>query len=114
MYSKYRSKKTEVDGILFDSKIESKHYLKLKELEKQGKIKDLELQPCFELQPKFKKNGKTYRKIEYKADFRYFDIELDKIVIEDVKGLETSEFKLKHKMFEYKYPELELEIVKKW
>ena len=32
---------------------------------------ELELQKVFELQEGFKKNGKTYRKIEYIADFMY-------------------------------------------
>lgn len=113
MRSKYHAKKTEIDGIIFDSKLESKHYLRLKELEKQGKIKDLELQPCFLLQPTFKKNGKTYRKIQYIADFKFIDAETGKVVIQDTKGIETSDFKLKHKMFEFQYQDLELEIIKK-
>ena len=36
-----------------------------------SEISDLELQPRFLLQESFKKNGKTYRKIEYVADFAY-------------------------------------------
>ena len=35
-----------------------------------------------------------------------------KIIIEDTKGHETEVFKLKHKMFEYKYPEYQLKIIK--
>lgn len=77
-----------------------------------GEIKDLELQPRFELQPSFKKNNKTYRKTEYIADFKYFDTKSNKLVVEDVKGIETEVFKIKRKLFEYKYPELELKIIK--
>lgn len=105
---KYRNKKTIIDGIEFDSKLEGKRYIQLKYLEKANLIKDLELQPEFELQPSFKKNGKTYRKITYKADFKYFDTELGKLVIEDTKGFKTRDYMLKKKMFEYKYQDLEL------
>lgn len=108
--SKYRNKKTQIGMYVFDSIAESKRYKELALLEKAGQIKGLELQPKFLLQEGFKKNGKTYRKIEYIADFMY--IENGKVIIEDVKGMETDVFKLKRKMFEYKYPEFELRIVK--
>ena len=108
--SKYRNKKTQIGMYVFDSIAESKRYKELALLEKAGQIKGLELQPKFLLQEGFKKNGKTYRKIEYIADFMY--IENGKVIIEDVKGIETDVFKLKRKMFEYKYPEFELRIVK--
>lgn len=106
--SKYHSKKVIVNGIEFDSKKEAKRYSELKLLEKAGEIVDLELQKVFELQPSFKKNGKTYRKITYKADFCYFDKRLNKYIVEDVKGFKTEVYKLKKKIFEYKYQELEL------
>ena len=97
---KYRNKKTQIGMYVFDSIAESKRYKELALLEKAGQIKGLELQPKFLLQEGFKKNGKTYRKIEYIADFMY--IENGKVIIEDVKGMETDVFKLKRKMFEYK------------
>jgi hypothetical protein len=108
--SKYRNKKAQIGMYVFDSIAESKRYKELALLEKAGQIKGLELQPKFLLQEGFKKNGKTYRKIEYIADFMY--IENGKVIIEDVKGMETDVFKLKRKMFEYKYPGFELRIVK--
>ena len=108
--SKYFNKKVVIDGHKFDSIAESRRYKELKLLEKAGKIKNLELQPKFLLQDKFKKDGKTFRKIEYVADFGY--IEQEKKVIEDVKGKETEVFKIKRKMFEYRYPELIFKIIK--
>lgn len=84
---KYYNKKTIIDGIVFASKLEAKRYTELKLLEKQGIIKDLELQPSYDLMPSFKKDNKTYRKSTYKADFSYFDIENDKTIVEDTKGL---------------------------
>ena len=108
--NKYKNKKVVIDGIEFDSKAEGNRYCELKLLEKANKINNLELQPCFVLQKPFKKNGKTYRAITYIADFKYE--ENRKIIIEDVKGMETKEFKIKRKLFEYKFPEYELKIIK--
>ena len=112
MYNKYSNKKVILDDIKFDSKREGNRYMELKILEKAGLIKEFELQKTFELQPSFKKNGKTYRKITYKADFYYFDNHLGRYVVEDVKGFKTDVYSLKKKMFEYKYPDLELLEVK--
>lgn len=102
--SKYRAKKTVIDGIKFDSRKEAKRYTELKLLERNGDIEKLTLQPRFLLQEGFRKNGKAYRKIEYVADFMY---EQDgKLIIEDVKGIKTDVYKLKQKLFEKKYQDL--------
>lgn len=108
--SKYGNKKVIIDGFEFDSKKEGLRYKELSLLQRAGQIENLELQPKFLLQENFKKNGKTYRKIEYIADFQYK--EKDNIIIEDVKGKETEVFKLKRKLFEYKYPHLTIKIIK--
>lgn len=105
--AKYHNSKTIIDGIKFASKKESKRYQELKLLEKNGDITELELQPRFTLQPKYRKNGKTIRKIEYVADFSYRD-KKGKHIVEDVKGIKTEVYKLKKKIFEYKYPTLEI------
>lgn len=97
--NKYYNKKTTIDGITFDSKIEAKRYKELKLMEQAGLIKDLVLQPQYELLKGFKRRGKTYRKVTYIADFAYFDNEKNRKVIEDVKGFETKDFKLKLKYF---------------
>lgn len=109
--SKYRNRKTTIDGITFDSKAEARRYAELKLLEKVEEIRDLELQPRFRLVDGFKKNGKVFRPIDYIADFKYVDRE-GKTIVEDVKGKETEVFKIKQKLFEMKYPGLELKIVK--
>lgn len=102
-YSKYNAKKTVVDDIEFDSMKEAERYRELKLLEKGKEIRNLVLQPRFLLQEKFKdKQGKTHRKIEYVADFLYIDKD-DKAIVEDVKGMITAVYKLKKKMFLYKY-----------
>lgn len=114
MYRKYHNTKTVADGIKFDSKLEAERYAQLKILERAGVIRELELQPSFELLPSFKKNGKTWRKTVYKADFRYILAEGDRIIIEDVKGstaVITDVFRLKQKLFEYKNPDYTISIV---
>ena len=114
MYRKYHNTKTVADGIKFDSKLEAERYAQLKMMERAGAIRDLELQPEYELIPSFKKGGKTWRKTVYKADFRYILAEDDRIIIEDVKGstaVITDVFRLKQKLFEYRYPELTIKIV---
>lgn len=114
MYRKYHNTKTVADGIKFDSKLEAERYAQLKILERAGVIKGLELQPSFELLPSFRKNGKTWRKTVYKADFRYILCKDDRIIIEDVKGstaVITDVFRLKQKLFEYKYPDYTISII---
>lgn len=111
---KYHNTKIQVDGIMFDSKLEAERYGQLKMMERAGVIRDLELQPEYELIPSFKKNGKTWRRTVYKADFRYILCEDDRIIIEDVKGstaVITDVFRLKQKLFEYQYPGLTIKIV---
>lgn len=103
MVAKYHNKKVKYDGYTFDSIREKNYYIKLKLLEKAGKIKELELQKEFELQPSFKLNNKTSRKITYRADFTYKTTEDDKLHVIDVKGYRTDVYRLKKKLFEYKY-----------
>lgn len=105
--NKYYNKKITIDGIEFDSKKEGNYYLKLKMLEKAGKIKDLRLQVKYELLPNFKFNNKTIRSINYIADFVYYDIEQAKEIIVDTKGYRTEVYKLKKKMMMYKGYEIE-------
>lgn len=103
--NKYNARKTIVDGIKFDSRKEAKRYVELKEMERKGLIRDLNLQVPFELIPSFTifVDGKIRkrRNIRYIADFVYF--ENDKEVVEDVKGRKTDVYKLKKKLFEYVY-----------
>ena len=108
--NKYFNKKVIVDGIKFDSKKEAKRYNELKILKKAGLIKELELQKVFELQPKYTNNkGEHIRSITYKADFFYYDKNLEKYIVEDTKGYRTDVYKLKKKLFEYIYPNLTIE-----
>mgnify|MGYP004457616349 CR=1 FL=1 len=85
------------------SKKEAKYYSELKIREKAGEIKELKLQPRFLLQNGFSYNGKRYRKIEYIADFEYFDVMENKHVVVDVKGYKTDVYQIKKKLFLNEY-----------
>lgn len=112
--NKYRSKKVNCNGILFDSKREANRYLELKLLERAGIIKDLELQKPFELIPaqyeyyeRYGKNGKRLKdgkkcienSVVYNADFSY--IENGILVVEDTKGVKTKDYIIKRKLMLY-------------
>ncbi|MEK4883452.1 DUF1064 domain-containing protein [Bacillus sp. FSL W8-0223] len=101
--TKYKSKKVEIDGHVFDSKIEARYYEQLKWLQEHNQILFFRLQPRYLLQEAFKKNGRTFRKIEYVADFEVHHLD-GSIEVVDVKGYETEAFRLKRKLFEKKYP----------
>ena len=103
--SKYSNRKTILDGITFDSAKEARRYAELKLVLLAGKIKELELQPAFTLQEGYVKDGHKIRPIVYIADFKYFDLEKMQYIIEDAKGMKTDVYKIKKKIFEFKYPE---------
>jgi hypothetical protein len=100
---KYNAKRTEIDGIQFDSRVEGKYYEYLKQQQQEGLIKRFELQPIFTLQEGFRKYGKYFRPILYVADFKVY-LNDGSVQIIDVKGFETPDFRIKRKLFEAKYP----------
>lgn len=111
---KYNAKRTEVklgkEVYSFPSKKEANRFIVLVQLQRMGKIDGLTLQPEFLLQPDFECDGQTIRPIKYIADFSYVDTSTGEKIIEDCKGVETDVFKLKKKLFLYRYPELKLKI----
>ena len=104
--SKYHNKKTEVDGIVFDSQKEADYYCQLKILKKAGEVRSFELQPRFLLIPAFELKNEKYKAITYVADF---DVELKNgsHFVVDVKGMKTPVYKLKKKLFRFTYPEID-------
>jgi hypothetical protein len=110
--TKYHNIPTEVDGIKFASRKESKRYRELKLLERAGEIWALKLQPSFDfpLTAENLRGPQEYlrylsgRKVKYIADFKYSEFQKTNppskilavvIVVEDVKGIQTPVFKLK-------------------
>lgn len=97
--SKYGAVKTVVDGITFASKREAARYVELRQLEIAGDIRDLRLQPSFELIPAVELDGKKQRPVRYLADFHY--VNDTGVVYEDVKGHKTKEYILKRKLVKH-------------
>lgn len=103
--NKYNARKTMVDGITFDSKREAEYYCELKLRVQAGELVKFDLQPEFILQKPFTHNGKKYRAIKYRADFKLYYKD-GKVEVVDVKGHKTKEYELKKKLLLKKYPEL--------
>lgn len=109
--NKYNARRTVVDGITFASKGEAERYRQLKLLEYGGRISDLVLQPKFVIQEPFIDGcGIRHRGITYRADFQYVD--RGNLVVEDFKGEQTEVFKLKMKLFLYRYRNVVFRITK--
>lgn len=104
-HNKYNAHKVVTDDGKFDSKREYEYWLKFKQLEQEGKIERLQRQVKYVLIPKTDK----YRELSYIADFVYIENGVEHIV--DIKGMVLPEFKLKQKLFYYKYNK-EIEIKK--
>lgn len=110
---KYGAQRTQVGNLIFDSKREAMHYAKLLEMQKEGLIRDLKLQPEFVLQEKFTdKTGKHHRAIVYIADFQFVEVSTGLTIVVDTKGMATPVFKLKLKLLLYRYPDLDFQVWK--
>lgn len=115
--AKFKNKKIEIDGMIFDSIKEGNRYKELKLLERVGEIKDLKMQVPFELVPPLCepstigkrggiKKGKTIENsVVYKADFVYYDNRKQQIIVEDSKGCKTKDYIIKRKLFKQKFKE---------
>lgn len=92
MANKFHAIKTTIDGVVFDSRKESRRYGELLLLQKANEIRGLELQPKFTL----KVNGEMI--CNYFGDFAYF--EGDRRIVEDVKSgpTRTPVYRLKIKL----------------
>lgn len=120
--SKYRSVKTVVDGVTFDSKREAHRYQELKLMQHAGQIRNLRWQPRYvlfalviagaDLRDSNRGEIDNQRRpvCEYVADFEYEELVLKPAyflpVVEDVKSVATRKkevYRLKRKLFEAQY-----------
>ncbi len=138
--SKYHNKSCTVDNIRFASMAEARRYQELKALKLAHKIKDFVLQPPYVLQEPFRKcpvclhvqkhipgsqkkkdvlcescgmRTKVIEGIQYFGDFLVINNDGTE-TLEDVKGTKgfmDPVFKLKHKLFEARYPDKTINIV---
>lgn len=100
---KYHNKKTEADGIVFDSKAEARRYEELRMMEKMGLIHGLERQVPFVLirGQRWRSGGRKHPDTIYKADFVYF--ENGNKIVEDVKGFRTAVYRIKRELMKDRY-----------
>ena len=103
---KYGNKKTLYNGQVYDSKKEAKRAYELNLLQRAGVISNLERQRRFELQQSFHNRGESIRAITYVADFYYYDNERKTWVVEDTKGFKTEVYKIKRKLFLFRYRDI--------
>lgn len=113
--TKYHAQKTTVDGITFDSRLEATRYQQLRLLEKADEITALVLQPEFQILRGFinPDTGEKTRSRFYVGDFQYIDNATNKMIVEDTKGMETPEFRLKWDLVKSLYPQYEFRKVKR-
>jgi len=102
--NKYNAKKVEIDGIVFDSRAEGRFYEHLLDLMHDGVVESFEMQKPYTLLDKFPhpKTGKTIRAIKYVPDFEVIYTD-GRVEVVDVKGMQTDVFKLKCKLFMFRY-----------
>ena len=102
--NKYGAKKVEIDGHIFDSRLEGRYYEHLLYLINNGVVESFEMKKSYTLLDKFPhpKTGKTVRAIKYTPDFEviYADGHVEVV---DTKGMKTRDFIMRCKMFMFRY-----------
>lgn len=103
--SKYRNRKTTVDGITFDSAKEARRWTELLMLQRSRHIHALERQVRYQLFGHDIHRGTKEPVSVYVADFAYCLCEMpedwcvcERLVVEDVKGCRTDVYRLKKKL----------------
>lgn len=110
---KYKNRKVNIDGDVFDSMKEYWRFAELKQMQAEGKITDLQRQVKYILIPAQRepdtigkrggvKKGKLLeREVAYYADFVYRLSDTGTLIVEDTKGMRTTEYIIKRKMMLY-------------
>ncbi len=110
--TKYGNVKCEWNGEKFDSKRELERHLVLLDMQKRGEISNLERQPRFSLFVGAAKicdyvGDWRYEQTVEKHSLKFRPYGVRKQVVEDAKGFQTPEFKLKWKLAKALYPEID-------
>lgn len=110
---KYKNRKVNIDGVEFDSMKEYWRFAELKQMQAEGKITGLQRQVKYILIPAQRepdtigkrggvKKGKLLeREVAYYADFVYRLADTGTLIVEDTKGMRTTEYIIKRKMMLY-------------
>lgn len=108
--NKYRNTKIEVNGNVYDSKKEYQRHQELRALQRCSAIRDLQRQVKFVLIPTQREpdtigarggihKGKVIEKeCAYIADFTYWDVDNEELIVEDTKGFRTKDYIIKRKL----------------
>ena len=95
----------------FDSEMEYKRFLYLSNRKKNGEIIGLKDHFNFMLLPAYTSaENVPHEELLYEADFYYYDVAEGRYVVEDVKGLMEDVFRVKWKLFDYKFKDRDLAI----
>lgn len=96
-HQKYRNQKVlDADGQKFDSKAEHKYWMHLKVREKAKEIFNLERQVVYVLAPAVTVQGRKRPPLRYIADMRWNEgSKTGPVVVADVKGAVTPEYRIK-------------------
>ena len=108
-YNKYNAKKTEFMGYKFDSKWEAERYGQLASMQMAGVVEDLERQVKFDI------IVNDHKICKYIADFVYIlthENGKKEKIIEDAKGVQTTDFKIKKKLMKAVF-DIKIKISKK-
>ena len=108
-YNKYNAKKTEFMGYKFDSKWEAERYGQLSSMALAGVVKDLQRQVKYEIVVN------NHKICNYIADFVYTLVHENgkkEKIVEDAKGVQTTDFKLKMKLVKALF-DIDIKISKK-
>lgn len=108
--SKYLNNKVVHHGVKFDSKDEFHYYQYLERKKAHGEILNFELQPKYELQPKFRtSDGKAMQAITYTPDYLIYHLDgsLEAVDVKSL-GTATQQGELRKKMFLYQFPHIRL------
>lgn len=98
--SKYGNLKVEIDGYKFDSKAEARRYGELKLMG----VKDLVIHPRFPIMINGKKVCDVVLDFHYRVNGKYY--------FEDIKGKDNALSRLKRKLVEAYYPEINVTVLK--
>ena len=103
---KYGAKKCWINEMRFDSVMEARFYVHLLHQVEMSEVQGFERQVAYVLQDKYRDRftKKVVPAIKYIADF-VLTLPDGRTAVIDVKGKETADFKLKKKMFGYRYPD---------
>jgi hypothetical protein len=105
--NKHNARSTRIDGIYFPSQLEANRYKELKLLEKAGEIEQLVVHPRYPIVIK------DQHICFVVLDFAYWDFKKREQIHLDTKGWQTSESKLRHKLWEAFYAPDKITIVRK-